>query len=225
MLRRTDVQGDTAHITLMYRSYHLRHHWITHLLGKGRQGLLVIAHHLRHHRNTGTLQQLMHNIRRHITIFLNIADDIPDTGHIHAKEFDLRCGRRRCADNAGKCGGQRHFVREIDMTFFQKFCHFGTSRMHAGQDGEDRFMTFLNFLVKHIIGRIELYQSGRAKDNEDSIYLREPLIAVVNGNAQLFRCSCGQNVYRITHGSTGKELVLQFLCGRTFQLRHLQSSF
>ena len=221
---RTDIQGNTAHIALMNRSHHLGHYGISHLLGKVSQRFLVVAHHLRHHRNAGTFQELMHDIWCHVTIFLDASDDIPYARHIHAKEFYLGSSRRRRTDDACQCGGERHFVRKIHMAFLQKLGHFGTCRMHTRQDGEDRLVAFLDLLMKHIVCRIELYQSRSAKDNEDGINLWEPLIAVVDGNAQLLGRSRGQNIYRITHGSTSKELALQLLCGRTLQFGNLHSA-
>ena len=71
MFRRTDVQGDTAHITLMYRSYHLRHHRITYLLGKGDEFVFRRAHQFRHQRDTRTGENLAHGLRRHVAIFLD----------------------------------------------------------------------------------------------------------------------------------------------------------
>ena len=56
-----DIQRHTSHITFMDRSYDFSHHRVSYLLGKDCQFLLIVTNHFRNHRNTGTLQKLMHN--------------------------------------------------------------------------------------------------------------------------------------------------------------------
>ena len=99
MFCRTDVQGDTAHITLMHRSYHLRHHRITYLLGKGDEFVFRRAHQFRHQRDTRTGENLAHGLRRHIPILLDAQDDLVESGDVDAIELYLRrCRHRRLHD-------------------------------------------------------------------------------------------------------------------------------
>src|SRR5574344_1264944 len=57
-----DIQRHSANVTLMNRSYHLRHNGITNLISKLDELLLVVAHLLGHHRYAGTLEELAHHL-------------------------------------------------------------------------------------------------------------------------------------------------------------------
>ena len=124
MLCRADIQRHTAHIALVHRPHHLGYNRIAHPVGKSRQFFLGCGHHLRHHRNTSTLQQSSDGIWVEITTPLTLwrgvgceAYNLSNLRHVNTKEFYLgRCGSR-CLHNLAQRRGQRHLIAEIHMTF------------------------------------------------------------------------------------------------------------
>ena len=93
MFRCTDVQGNTAHITLMDRSHHLGHHREAHFLGKGDELVFRRAHQFWYQRNTRTFQNLTYNLWLDIAVGMDVKDDLIESGNIDAIELYLRGSR------------------------------------------------------------------------------------------------------------------------------------
>ena len=94
--------------------------------------------------------------------------------------------------------------------------------MQTRQDGENRFLARQHLLMEHLVGLVELRQSRGAVDDGDGIDILKLLFTVVDGNAQLFSCSCGKDIYGISHGRAWEEFGLQFVSLRTLNLGNVQ---
>ena len=82
----------------------------------------------------------------------------------------------------GKGGGKCYFIAEVHMTFLQKFLYLWTRSVETGEDGENRFLAFMDFLVEHIVGLIKLHQAGGAENHHNGIDILELVLAIVNGD-------------------------------------------
>src|SRR5574344_794671 len=107
-----DIQRHSANVTLMNRSYHLRHNGITNLISKLDELLLVVAHLLGHHRYAGTLEELAHHLGLNKSIFLYLGTSGIGSG-----------------DDTRERHGKRHLVAEVDVSFFKELCHLGAGSM------------------------------------------------------------------------------------------------
>ena len=111
------------------------------------------------------------------------------------------------------------------MPFAQEVFHLGFCCMKRGKDGEDGLSAFEYLLVKHIVGIVERDETWCAEDDEDGVYTIESVLAIVDGDAELFGCSCGKDVDGIGDGCAGEEFRLQFLGGFTFNLGNVEPTF
>ena len=71
--------------------------------------------------------------------------------------------------------------------------------MQTWQDGEDGLLALQHLLVQHLVGLVELCQSGCTIDDGNGIDILETLLAIVDGDAQLLSRSCGEDVDGVGH--------------------------
>ena len=74
-----------------------------------------------------------------------------------------------------------------------------TCRVHAREDGENRLAALLYLLVQDVVSFVELYQSRCSEDDHDGIDVTEMFLAVVDGDAEMFGRTCGQNINGISN--------------------------
>ena len=110
------------------------------------------------------------------------------------------------------------------MALAQEFLHLRTGRVQTGKDGEHRLLALQYLLVQHIVGLVELYQTGGAEDDHDGVDVVETLLTVVDGDAQMLGGAGGKNVDGIGGGGTGEELGLQLIGHRTVEGGDVQTA-
>ena len=110
------------------------------------------------------------------------------------------------------------------MSATEELLHLGTSRIDAGQYGEDWLLALQYLLVQHVVGFVELHQSRCTEDDHDGIDVLELLLAVVDGDAQVFGCSRCQDVDGVGHRRAGEQLCLQLFALRTAEGGHLHAT-
>ena len=145
--------------------------------------------------------------------------------HVNTVDVYLLVGRWRSLHHLRQCRCHRHFVGKVHMTFLQELLHLRTGGVHAGQDGEYRFLTLQYLLVQHRVSIIQTHQTGRPEDDHDGIDVVEVLLTIVDGDTQMFGRTRCQHINGVTDGSTRQQLRLQFLCSLTAQKGYLHASF
>ena len=222
MLLALDVEHHAAHIGLVYRSHHLRHHRETRAAREGKHLLLILRDELFHHGNACRAQQCLHVVRFDVALPRDGVDDAADARHVHAEEFYLVVCRTRCVHDARKRRAQRHLVGKVHMPLLQEVCHLGTRRIDGRKDGEYRLAAGLHLLVQHVVHLEHRHQSRRAENRHHGIHFIELLLTILQAEAQMFRRARGEDVDGVAHRRAGKQLAFQLLGKRALQLGHVQ---
>ena len=175
----------------MDRSHHLGYHGVAHLVSKTCQFVFRRAHHLRNQWYAGTRQDVAHRLWRHIAVLFNTIDDFVEPRYVNTIKLHLRRCRLRCVHNLRQGSGQRHLVREVYVSFLQKFSHLWAGSVQTRQNGEDRLLTLQYLLVQHLVSLIELRQPWCAIDDGNGIDVLKFMFTIVNSYAKLFRCPGG----------------------------------
>ena len=95
-----------------------------------------------------------------------------------------------------ECRSQRDLIAEVHVSALQELLYLRACCMQAGQDGEDRLLALLDFLVEHIIGLIELGETRRTVDDSDGVDIVEFVLTIVNHRTQLILMNAQQKQMR-----------------------------
>ena len=208
----------------MHRPHDLGHHGEAALAGKLDDLFLLVADELGNGRDAGCRQQVVDKAGRDVAVLPYPIDDATYAGHVDAVHHDVLVGGLGRLHHLRQGGGQRHLVAEVYVAALQKLLHLGAGRADAGQDGEYRLAALAYLLVEHVVDFEYLHQARRAEDDHDGIYLREPLLAVVDGQRQLLGAAGSQDVNGIADTTAGQQLRLQLVGSRARQRRNIHAA-